>query len=125
MRLMLPLTFVAVFLVLYVLPLGVRPLVIPDETRYAEIPREMLVSGDWIVPRLNGLRYFEKPPLGYWLNAASMWLFGESAFAIRLPSAIAAGLTAVLLFVWARRFTDDGATPWLATTVFQIGRAHV
>ena len=49
-----------------------------------------------------------------------MWLFGESAFAIRLPSAIAAGLTAVLLFVWARRFTDDGATPWLATTVFLL-----
>ncbi len=120
MRLILPLALVAMFLVLYVLPLGVRPLVIPDETRYAEIPREMLASGDWIVPRLNGLRYFEKPPLGYWLNAAAIWLFGENAFAIRLPSAVAAGLTAVLLFVWARRFTDDGATPWLATTVFLL-----
>ncbi len=108
------------FLVLYVLPLGVRPLVIPDEARYAEIPREMLASGDWIVPRLNGLRYFEKPPLGYWLNAAAIWLFGENAFAIRFPSAVAAGLTAVLLFVWARRFTEDGATPWLATAVFLL-----
>jgi 4-amino-4-deoxy-L-arabinose transferase len=111
---------VGIFLALYVVPLGVRPLVIPDETRYAEIPREMLASGDWVVPRLNGLRYFEKPPLGHWLNAASIWLFGENAFAVRLPSAVAAGLTAVLLFVWTRRFTNDDATPWLATTVFLL-----
>ena len=109
-----------VFLALYLLPLGVRPLVIPDEVRYGEVPREMLASGDWIVPHLNGLRYFEKPPLGYWLNAASMALFGENAFAIRLPSAIAAGLTALLLFAWARRFTDDEAVPWLTTVVFLL-----
>ena len=120
MRLMLSLAFVGMFLVLYVFPLGVRPLVIPDETRYAEIPREMLASGDWIVPRLNGLRYFEKPPLGYWLNATAIWLFGENAFAVRFPSAVAAGLTAVLLFVWARRFAGDNATPWLATAVFLL-----
>jgi len=120
MRLMLPLMLVAMFLVLYVFPLGVRPLVIPDETRYAEIPREMLASGDWIVPRLNGLRYFEKPPLGYWLNAIAIRLFGENAFAIRFPSAVAAGLTAVLLFAWVRRFAGDGATPWLATAVFLL-----
>jgi len=111
---------VGVFLLLYVLPLGVRPLVIPDETRYAEIPREMLASGDWVVPHLNGLRYFEKPPLGYWLNAASMWLFGENAFAVRLPSAIAVGLTALLLFLWVRRSTGESATPWLAAVVFLL-----
>jgi len=119
-RLTLSLAAVGVFLVLYIAPLGVRPLVIPDEARYAEIPREMLASGDWIVPRFNGLRYFEKPPLGYWLNAGSIGLFGENAFAIRLPSAVAAGLTALLLFVWARRFTDDGAIPLLATAVFLL-----
>ena len=119
-RLILSLVFVGAFLILYVFPLGVRPLVIPDETRYAEIPREMLDSGDWIVPRFNGLRYFEKPPLGYWLNAASLWLFGENAFAIRLPSALAAGLTALLLFVWARRFTGDDAVPWLATAAYLL-----
>jgi 4-amino-4-deoxy-L-arabinose transferase len=120
MRLMLLLVFVAVFLALYVFPLGVRPLVVPDETRYAEIPREMLASGDWIVPHLNGLRYFEKPPLGYWLNAGAIWLFGENAFAVRFPAAVATGLTAALLFVWARRFTGEAATPWLATAIFLL-----
>ena len=120
MRLILSSVLAGVFLLLYVLPLGVRPLVIPDEARYAEIPREMLASGDWIVPHLNGLRYFEKPPLGYWLNAAAIWLFGENAFAIRFPSAVAVGLTALLLFMWARRFTGDDATPLLATAVFLL-----
>lgn len=111
---------VGAFLALYIALLGVRPLVIPDETRYAEIPREMLASGDWIVPRLNGLRYFEKPPLGYWLNAGSIRLFGENAFAVRLPSAVAVGLTALLLFAWARRFAGDDAAPLLAATVFLL-----
>ncbi len=119
-RLIRSFTIVGVFLALYIALLGVRPLMIPDEARYAEISREMLESGDWAVPRLNGLRYFEKPPLGYWLNAGSIWLFGENAFAIRLPSAVAVGLTALLLFVWARRFTDDDVTPLLAATVFLL-----
>lgn len=120
MRVTLPLALVGLFLFLYVLPLGVRPMVVPDETRYGEIPREMLASGDWIVPRLNGLRYFEKPPLGYWLNAVAISLFGENAFAVRLPSALAAGLTALLLFLWVRRFPGDAAVPWLAAVVFLL-----
>lgn len=116
----LSLALVGVFVFLYLLPLGVRPLVIPDEARYGEIPREMLVSGDWVVPHLNGMRYFEKPVLGYWLNAAAMWLLGENAFALRLPSALAAGLTAWLLLVWARRFSDDEAVPLLAAAAFLL-----
>jgi 4-amino-4-deoxy-L-arabinose transferase len=119
-QLRLPLILVVGFLVLYVVPLGVRPLVAPDETRYGEIPREMLASGDWIVPRLNGLRYFEKPPLVYWLNATAIRLFGENEFAIRLPSALAVGFTAILLFIWVRRFSDDPATPLFATVAFLL-----
>ncbi len=92
------------FSLLYILPLGVRPIVILDEARYAEIPREMLASGDWVVPHLNGVRYFEKPALGYWLNAISIQLFGQNAFAIRLSSAIAAGISALIVFVLAWRF---------------------
>ena len=91
------------FFIAYILPLGERALFVPDETRYAEIPREMIASGDWGVPHLNGLRYFEKPPLGYWMNAASIVLFGENVFAVRLPSALAAGLTALMVFVLVGR----------------------
>jgi 4-amino-4-deoxy-L-arabinose transferase len=95
---------IAVFLLIYILPLGVRPLVIPDEPRYAEIPREMIAAGDWIVPRLNGLRYFEKPVMGYWLNALSLSIFGENAFAVRFPSAMSVGISALILLILARRF---------------------
>ncbi len=95
------------FVALYLLPLGQRPMFIPDEMRYAEVPREMLANGDWVVPRLNGVRYFEKPVLGYWLTGASMRFFGEDGFAVRLPSALAAGLTALLIFLFARAGAAD------------------
>lgn len=98
------LAVIGFFLILYILPLGWRPIAIPDETRYAEIPREMIASGNWVVPHLNGLRYFEKPVLGYWLNALSILLFGESPFAIRLNSALATGMTAAIIFFLMRRF---------------------
>ena len=98
------------FLLIYIVPLNVRPLVIPDETRYAEIGREMVETGDWIAPRLDGLRYFEKPVLGHWLNALSIKMLGENAFAVRLPSALAAGLSAMMLFFLVRRFAGDAST---------------
>jgi 4-amino-4-deoxy-L-arabinose transferase len=90
----------------------------PDEFRYAEIPREMLASGDYVVPHLNGVPYFEKPVLGYWLSATAMALFGENGFAIRFPSAMAVGIAALLLFVLLRKFADDYAAAPLAAAAF-------
>ena len=109
------------FLLIYILPLGFRPLVIPDESRYAEIPREMIATGDWTVPRLNGLRYFEKPVLGYWLNAMSIQSFGENAFAARFPSAMATGLTALIIFLAVAFFTREAGTGLLAAIIFLTG----
>ena len=56
----------------------------PDEGRYAEIPREMVASGDWVTPRLNDLKYFEKPPLQYWATAVGYEFFGEHEWTARL-----------------------------------------
>jgi len=87
--------FLLLWLTLGLLPLFLRPLWGPDEERYAEIPREMLASHDWLTPRLNAVLYFEKPPLQYWLSAVSMKLFGLNAAAARLPLALAS-----LIFLW-------------------------
>jgi 4-amino-4-deoxy-L-arabinose transferase-like glycosyltransferase len=89
-------TLILIWLGLGLLPLLVRPLWEPDEARYAEIPREMLATGDWLTPRLNGVLYFEKPPFQYWLSAISMKLFGVNGAAARLPLALASAL-----MIWA------------------------
>jgi len=80
--------------------LGYRHLIKPDEGRYAEIPRAMVASGDWLTPRLNGYKYFEKPPLQYWATAASFRAFGTSEWAARLAPGLA-GFLGVLLVFWA------------------------
>lgn len=83
--------------------LQARPLYKVQEVRVAETAREMLLSGDYAIPRLNGELRLQKPPLPYWLSAASYQLFGVSAWAARLPSVLASLLTALLLFEWLRR----------------------
>src|SRR6478672_827560 len=67
--------------------LGSYPLLEPDEGRYAEIPREMLERGDFVTPRLDGVLYFEKPPLYYWLNAAATAALPSPEIASRLTGA--------------------------------------
>ena len=106
------------YVVLYRLTLSQRPLFTPDEMRYAEVSREMSATADWVVPRLAGVRYFEKPPLGYWLNALAQSVFGENRFAVRLPSAISAGLTALLVVAFTRRMTGRTSTGLFAAAVY-------
>ena len=85
---------------------AVRPLALPDEGRYAEISRWMLVSGDWLVPRLDGLPFFHKPPLSHWLQAASMAVLGVTPWAARLPGVLLALLLVGGLYSAARRLAD-------------------
>jgi len=83
--------------------LGKFPLMEPDEGRYSEIPREMLERGDFITPMLNYVKYFEKPPLHYWLNALSMSIFGETEFATRFPGALCGLLTVLFTYHAGRK----------------------
>jgi 4-amino-4-deoxy-L-arabinose transferase-like glycosyltransferase len=85
--------------VFYFSALGTIPLLEPDEGRYAEIPREMLVSGDFVTPHLNGVVYLEKPPFYYWGTAASLRLFGETEFGARFATA-AVSVAGILLTYW-------------------------
>ena len=86
-----------------------RPLLDPDEGRYAEIPREMVATGDWVTPRLDGLKYFEKPPLQYWATAVAYSAFGVSEWTSRLWSFGLAFATLPLVLIWARRFYGENA----------------
>jgi 4-amino-4-deoxy-L-arabinose transferase-like glycosyltransferase len=92
-------------LLLYLTGLGRPALWEPDEGRYAEIAREMVVSHDYITPRNNFVRYFEKPPLVYWLTAAALKVFGQNEFAVRLQAAIASvGQVAIVAALGERMF---------------------
>ncbi len=96
--------------------LGLRPLMDPDEGRYLEIPREMVASGDFVTPRLNGVLYYEKPPLHYWLTAGAICLFGTGPVAARLPGALFSliGLAGVLLLGRSMKGSRAG---WLAAVI--------
>jgi len=83
--------------------LGSLALIGPDEPRYAEVAREMFVSGDYVSPRLCNCLWFEKPALYYWMAAAAYHLFGVGEFAARFPSAFAATSVMILLFTAFRR----------------------
>ena len=96
--------------------LGGRPLFNPDEGRYAEIPREMLAGGDWVLPHLDGLAYIEKPPLQYWATALSYRLFGTGVTSARLYTALCALATLVAVWLLARRLWDE-AVAWRAAAV--------
>jgi 4-amino-4-deoxy-L-arabinose transferase-like glycosyltransferase len=96
--------------------LGARPLFNPDEGRYAEIPREMLSGGDWVIPHLDGLAYIEKPPLQYWATALAYRVLGANVFSARLYTALCALGTIALVWVLARDLWDE-AVAWRAAAV--------
>jgi 4-amino-4-deoxy-L-arabinose transferase len=105
------------YVALYIVPLGFRPLSSPDEVRYGAISHEMITSGDWVSPHFNGVRYFEKPILGYWLNSVSMSVLGENPFALRLPTALSVALTALAIFWLTARFATRRAAA-IATAIY-------
>lgn len=86
-----------------------RHLIRPDEGRYAEISREMALSGDWVTPRLNGIKYFEKPPLQYWATAAAYKAFGEHEWTARLWTGLTGWIGVLLAFFVGRRLFGETA----------------
>lgn len=121
--------YLIVFLVLWCYMLGARTLVPTDEGRYAEMAREMVVSGDWVTPRLNGIKYFEKPPLQTWLNAATFEVFGLGEWQARLWTGISAlfGI-ALVAYTGTRIFSPRAglsAAVVLASSFWWAGMGHV
>ncbi len=98
---------------LFTFMLGSRPLNVPDEGRYSEIPREMLVSHDFVTPHVNGIKYFEKPPLFYWMQAVSLKVFGINEWAARFMDAFM-GLLGCLGTYFTARKLYDRKTGWFA-----------
>ena len=120
--------FTILSLTFYSLWLGSYPLFNPDEGRYAEIAREMLVTGDMITPRLNHVPFLDKPILHYWLQAFSMKLFGINEWAVRLPPALLGIMGCIVTYICGRRLfnrrTGILSAAILATTPLYFGAAH-
>ncbi|MDE2091095.1 MAG: glycosyltransferase family 39 protein [Gammaproteobacteria bacterium] len=119
---------VVCFGILWFANLQYRDLFQTDEGRYAEIPREMLVTGDWVTPRLDGLKYFEKPALQYWTTAVAYTLFGESNWSSRLWTALT-GFLGVLMTAWVGFRLFGRRTGWcaalmLGSSIYYIIMGH-
>ena len=86
---------------------ALRPMALPDEGRYAEVSRWMLVSGDWLAPRLDGLPFFHKPPLLHWLQSISFFIIGVSVWSARLVPALHAGLMLIGIYLATRKIAGE------------------
>lgn len=97
--------------------LDYRKLIKPDEGRYAEIAREMAVTGDFVTPRLNGIKYFEKPPLQYWVTATAFKVFGENEWTARIWPGITGFLSVLLAWFTGCRLYGERAGQLAAFTL--------
>ena len=88
---------------------GLRTLTLPDEGRYVGVALEMLRSGEWLTPTIDGLPYFHKPPLFYWVTAAGLSGLGVNAWAARLAPLLGAVLAAWSLYLFVRRWSGQHA----------------
>ena len=109
---------------------ALRPLALPDEGRYAEVGRWMVMSGDWLTPRLDGIPFFHKPPLLYWLEAGAMAVLGVTPWAARCVVALHAMLMAGLLWACARHIagvTVANRAAWMlgSSLAFLMGGQYV
>ena len=106
----------ALFLAAWLWPSATRTLVRPDEGRYTEIAREMALTSDYVTPRLNGLKYFEKPPLQYWATALAFQAFGQNEFTARWWPAATGLLGLLLLWLTVRALAGRDAA-WVTTAM--------
>lgn len=117
--------FLLAILLWLLLPSPLRQLAIPDEGRYADVARWMMVSGDWLIPRENGLPFFHKPPLLYWMDAGLFSVFGPQAWVARLPSVMAGMVLCGGTFWFTRRRVGSAlarfSTLILATSMLVFG----
>ena len=102
-----PILLVAIIIAFYLYGLGKLPLVGPDEPRYAQVAREMFLSGDLITPTLGGHTWFEKPALLYWMIVGSFKIFGVSEWSARLGPALCGLLTILAIWFVGREFEKD------------------
>lgn len=137
--------------IVWLVTIQIRPMLDPDEGRYAEIPREMVASGDWVTPRLDGLKYFEKPALQYWATAAIYSVVGLSNWSSRLWTVLLGFACLPMIYAWVARLygrrsavasvvllalspyfgiighldlLDAGFTFWMCATVFAFTRGQ-
>jgi len=114
---------------LFFLFLGSRPLSIPDEGNYAEIIREMVETGNYITPFLNGIKFFEKPILLYWLSALAIKIGGVNLWSIRSANALLAMMTCLMTYITGtklyNRQTGMVAALILSTSILFFSLAHM
>jgi 4-amino-4-deoxy-L-arabinose transferase-like glycosyltransferase len=113
-RTRLPFVLFVAFLIVFLAGQAVRPLTDRTEARYAEIAREMLVSGDWLIPHLDGVPRLNKPPLTTWLMVGSMTILGQNEIAARLPGILAFLGTILLVAKLAAVLSRREYAPWAA-----------